>query len=52
LRDQVDSGTEPPSPEQWLDELQQQYTMREQRRNHAPTAAVASAQAPRTVVFF
>ena len=52
LRDQVDSGELPPTAEQWLDELKRQYTMREQRHNHAPAAAEVSAKAPSNVVFF
>lgn len=52
LRDQVDSGEQPPTAEQWLDELHHQYTMREQRQNHAPASASASAPTAKKVVFF
>jgi methyl-accepting chemotaxis protein len=52
LRDQVDSGDPLPAAEQWLDDLQRYYTMHEQRDNHTPASATASAPPVGQVVFF
>ncbi|HEX5374172.1 MAG TPA: methyl-accepting chemotaxis protein [Aquabacterium sp.] len=53
LRDQVERHDPPPPAEQWLQELQTRYTMREQRHRTDVTNAAASADAPaRKVVFF
>ncbi len=53
LRDQVQAQAPLPEPQTWLDDLQRQYTMREQRQpTTVPTEAKAGAAAPRKVVFF
>lgn len=59
LHDQVGSGEPTPAVEQWLDDLQRQYTMHEQRQNHASPAASGTASSARVapapasnVVFF
>lgn len=56
LHDALARSEAVPAPAQWLDELQQRYTMREQRQRHAAQAAPAAASAPaapgRKVVFF
>lgn len=56
LQDTVDAGQPPPDARQWLDELQANYTMRDQRLSHSEAASgqpQASAATPaRKVVFF
>lgn len=58
LRDLVERGEQAPSPEAWLSELKDHYTMNEQRRHHdrsdatAPMPAQAQAQAAASVEFF
>lgn len=53
LRDQVERHDPPPPAEQWLQELQTRYTMREQRHPTDTTDASAPSDPPaRKVVFF
>ncbi len=55
LQTVVESASVPPSPDEWLQELQRHYTMREQRHNHHAAGGAArqgSAAPARKVVFF
>jgi methyl-accepting chemotaxis protein len=56
LRDLVESGEQVPSPEAWLSELKDHYTMNEQRRHHdrsdATALVPAQPQAAASVEFF
>lgn len=46
LRDSLESGAPPTTPEQWLQDLKRHYTMREQRQTHAPVSTTATGDTP------